>query len=189
MILKVKNPTQKKTGYAGRGDAGMLALDEELFEEYKRVDGICRDMFASQRGVSEYIEQMERDFVDGQQRIPSWEQDYRALKRVRWLRNQIAHEMTATDCTSNDVAYIRDFHDRLLHQEDPLAVLRRLRSAAQPTVTQRKVVAQKRMPHLNRKSTNLKEIFPFKMIAAGVLVALFVLVVLAVLLITIFSFL
>ena len=115
----------------------MRRLDQELFDEFKRVDAICRDMFSSQRGVSEYIEQMEQAFADGRRQVPSWERDYRALKRVRWLRNQIAHEMTETDCAADDVRYLQDFHDRLLHRQDPLAALSRARRIARPAASRR----------------------------------------------------
>ena len=40
-----------------------------------------------------------------------------------WIRNQIAHEASATDCNENDVAWLEEFHIRLLEQRDPLALL------------------------------------------------------------------
>jgi len=129
----------------------MQRLDRELFDEFKRVDGICRDMFSSQRGVSEYIEQMERDFAYGQRRVPSWERDYRSLKRVRWLRNQIAHETTVTDCSADDVAYLQDFHDRLLLQQDTLAALRRTRQAARPAAPRPQVIPQRQASYFNQE--------------------------------------
>lgn len=153
----------------------MLKLDRELFEEFKRVDAICRDMFSSQRGVSEYIEQMERDFVYGKQRIPSWEQDYRSLKRVRWLRNQIAHEMTATDCTTHDVAYLQEFHDRLLRQQDPLAALRRTRRAARPAAPRRQVTPQRQAAYSNQEPDGMGKGLLWGMIVIGILVVLGVL--------------
>lgn len=135
----------------------MLELDRELFDEFKRVDAICRDMFSCQHGVSEYINQMERVSVDKRYRIPSWEQDYRALKRTRWLRNQIAHEMTVADCTPSDVEYLREFHDRLLRQQDPLAVLRKAeqekrRPLHQQTVPQK--VASYRDDHYGQRPSS-----------------------------------
>lgn len=129
----------------------MQRLDRELFDEFKRVDGICRDMFSSQRGVSEYIEQMEWDFAYGQQRVSSWERDYRSLKRVRWLRNQIAHETTVTDCSADDVAYLQDFYDRLLRQQDPLAVLRRAKRTVRPTVPRPQVTPQRQVSYSNQE--------------------------------------
>lgn len=153
----------------------MLKLDRELFEEFKRVDAICRDMFSSQRGVSEYIEQMEREFAYGKQRIPLWERDYRSLKRVRWLRNQIAHEMTATDCTTDDVKYLQAFHDRLLHQKDPLAVLRKARRAARPTAPRQQATPQRRVSYSNQEQTGMGKGLIWGVIMIGVLVVLGVL--------------
>ena len=30
-----------------------------FFEEYKKLDNLCKDLFKSDRGVSQYIEEME----------------------------------------------------------------------------------------------------------------------------------
>lgn len=153
----------------------MQRLAQELFDEFKRVDGICRDMFSSQRGVSEYIEQMERDFAYGRQRIPSWERDYRSLKRVRWLRNQIAHEMTVTDCAVDDVEYLQDFHDRLLCQQDPLAVLRRTRQAARLTTPRTRPTPKSQISYSDQEPTDIGKRLLWGMIVLGVLVILGVL--------------
>ena len=156
----------------GQGGVGVQKFDRELFEEFKRVDAICRDMFSSQRGVSEYIEQMERDFTYGKQRIPSWERDYRSLKRVRWLRNQIAHEMTATDCTADDVEYLKNFHDRILRQKDPLAVLRRTRGAVRPTAHRKQATPRRRPPYSNQEPAGMGEGLFWGVVVIGILIAL-----------------
>ena len=117
--------------------------ERELFDEFKRVDAICRDMFSSQYGVSAYISQMEQVFPRGRFTVPTWDKDYQMLKRVRWLRNQIAHDMTVVDCTISDVEYLRDFHNRLLIQEDPLAALRKVGQEVQRISHQKPVVTQK----------------------------------------------
>ena len=101
----------------------MLETEERLFDQYKRVDNICRDMFSSQSGISQYITEMERNPFHSRSAVPLWDEDYRRLKRVRWIRNQIAHEASATDCNENDVAWLEEFHIRLLEQRDPLALL------------------------------------------------------------------
>ena len=101
----------------------MLAIEERLFDEYKQVDKICRDMFLSQSGVTQYITEMERIASYGRSVIPSWNDDYYTLKRVRWLRNKIAHESGATECNENDAAWLENFHRRLLARQDPLALL------------------------------------------------------------------
>lgn len=102
----------------------MLETEERLFEEYKIVDNICRDIFSSQSGVSQYITEMERYYSYGHSLISSWDNDYRMLKHIRWLRNKIVHESYATDCNDNDVLWLKEFHHRLLERRDPLALLR-----------------------------------------------------------------
>ncbi len=101
----------------------MTELEKELFEEFKLLDAICQDMFSCSNGVSEYISQMEQTPAFTRRNVSSWEKDYLLLKRLRWLRNQIAHNTSVTECNINDVERLQDFHHRLLHQQDPLAVL------------------------------------------------------------------
>ena len=102
----------------------MLETEEILFDEYKTVDNICRDIFSCQSGVSQYIAEMERYYSYGHSLISSWDNDYRMLKRVRWLRNKIAHESYATDCNEYDAVWLEEFSRRLLERQDPLALLR-----------------------------------------------------------------
>ena len=37
----------------------MKELNTDFYDEYKRLDKFCRDMFSGQDGVTEYIKQME----------------------------------------------------------------------------------------------------------------------------------
>ena len=125
----------------------MLELDRELFDEFKQVDAICRNMFLCQHGVSAYISQMEQVSSYGRYKVPFWDKDYQMLKRVRWLRNQIAHEMAVTDCTISDVEYLMDFHNRLLIQQVPLAVLAKAERTIQRPLYQKAAKTQKSAPH------------------------------------------
>lgn len=102
----------------------MLEIENKLFDKYKIVDSICRDIFQSQSGVTQYITEMEQNFSRGSSVVSSWNDDYYKLKHIRWLRNQIAHESSVTDCNGEDVAWLEEFHRRLLAQQDPLALLR-----------------------------------------------------------------
>ena len=99
----------------------MDAVQIELLEEYKYVDSICRDMLSAEKGVTAYIEQMEATPPAIWCKIAGWDDDYRKLKHIRWLRNQIAHDTGYVQCTSSDVAWLKAFHNRLLTQRDPLA--------------------------------------------------------------------
>lgn len=119
----------------------MQSLDNEFFEEYKRLDRLCSDMFSSRIGVSAYIEAMEAKAAQGQFLISSWDSDYRALKHIRWVRNQIAHDSGVVQISSDsDLIFTEDFYRRVLSRQDPLALL---------TISE-----QARKAALNRKQAN-----------------------------------
>ncbi len=101
----------------------MNKLEVKFFDEYKSVDNICRDMFQSNQGVTEYIKQMEVMDAEGSRIVVNWREKYKKLKHLRWLRNQIAHESGAPDLAENDLIELQNFHNQLLKQVDPLAEL------------------------------------------------------------------
>ena len=72
-----------------------------------------------------------------QYKVPYWENDYKQLKRMRWIRNQIAHDNGAVECEPSDLDRLKDFHNRLLKQQDSLAVAQRIISnnMRQPAVS------------------------------------------------------
>ena len=96
-------------------------------EAYKRLDALCKDCLSSEKGVTEYIEQMERIPWNAHSGIPNWESDFKALKHVRWVRNKLAHEVDTLEsdlCQESDIRFVLGFHDRILQSTDPLALLR-----------------------------------------------------------------
>ncbi len=105
----------------------MNDLEIEFLEEYKRVESFCRDALSVQNGVSEYIAQMEDESTFGISSVVNWQNSFRTLKRLRWLRNQIAHDTGASDCTEADLDALLSFHDDLLNQRDPLSQLYQVR--------------------------------------------------------------
>ena len=109
----------------------MNAVQIELLEEYKYVDSICRDMLSAEKGVTAYIEQMEATQPVVRYKIVGWDDDYRKLKHIRWLRNKIAHSTGNVECMPSDVAWLKAFHNRLLTQRDPLADAYRITREAQ----------------------------------------------------------
>ena len=99
----------------------MNTLESEFMEEFKRAEGFCNDAFSCQNGVSKYIDEMKN--ADGSARllVPGWDNDLRMLKRLRFVRNKIAHEPGASGCTADDLRNAKDFFARLVNEEDPLA--------------------------------------------------------------------
>ena len=104
----------------------MDAIQIKLLEEYKYVDAICRDMLGAEKGVTAYIEQLEETPVTVRYWITEWNNEYRQLKHIRWLRNQIAHSTGYVECTQSDLEWLKGFHNRLLTQQDILAKAHRV---------------------------------------------------------------
>ena len=98
------------------------ALD--YLESYKRLDQLCRDMFRTKDGVTEYINQMDRVIskINSKQ---DWRNFYSRLKYQRRLRNNLVHNTECLDCTEEDIDEIEYFFDLILKQEDPLACIRK----------------------------------------------------------------
>lgn len=111
----------------------MLDINVKFLEEYKSLDKLCKEMFDSDEGVSRYILEMEYS-TDCQRYNSSWKQFYDRLKKLRYYRNKLAHDVDLyTDlCTTNDVEWLQKFHNDILEQQDPLAVVRKQR--AQPSI-------------------------------------------------------
>ena len=133
----------------------MQQYEIEFLDNYKRLDAICADMYSCRNGVSEYIAQMEQTPTSKRYKVPMWNEDYRTLKHLRWLRNQITHETTASDCNYEDVVNVKKFFNRILKQQDSLAFLYKLelmeqqkkRPATNPTP-----ISQNNTPHTNYRN-------------------------------------
>ena len=104
--------------------SALTQLDNEFFEEYKRLDRLCSDMYSCRDGIRQYLEDMECQFSEGEKTIPHWAQDYRKLRGLRRTRNTLAHNVSEYQvCTEQDVENVIDFVDRIMQQQDPLAML------------------------------------------------------------------
>ena len=104
----------------------MDAIQIELLEEYKYVDAICRDMLGAEKGVTAYIEQLDGTPMTVRYWITEWNDEYKQLKHIRWLRNQIVHNTGTVECTQSDLEWLKGFHNRLLTQQDLLAKAHRV---------------------------------------------------------------
>ena len=110
----------------------MHPQDNEFFEEYKRLDRLCGDMYDCRNGVSAYLEAMESKSAQGRRYVGCWDSDYRMLKRVRWARNQIAHDSSAYQLSEpSDLAFVQDFYCRIFTGEDALTQLRKANERTQ----------------------------------------------------------
>lgn len=110
----------------------MNNTENRFFEQYKKLDNLCMDLLNSNQGVSAYIKEMERTPIFERRLVKSWDSDYKMLKRIRWIRNNIAHSDYSSECEEKDIAYTRNFYQRIMKQEDPFSVIRK-KKAIQPT--------------------------------------------------------
>ncbi len=121
----------------------------EFQEAYKRLDKLCKDCFFSNEGVSEYLRFMEREDRAGRRYVSTWDADYRMLKHVRWVRNQLSHEVGTLQsdlCTQDDLKFVESFHDRILKCTDPSSVLRKEREKARQQGLARLQASRENLP-------------------------------------------
>ena len=116
----------------------MNRSDIEFFEAYKRLDKLCGEILNCSNGVSEYISEMERS-PEGQYKVASWNTDYKELKHIKWVRNQIAHDATDFPVSDeSDILFAESFYDRILNQDDPFARLRKSQFVQKQSVANHK---------------------------------------------------
>lgn len=109
--------------------------DIDFFEAYKHLDKLCGEIFNCNNGVSAYILEMEKS-PKGQYYVDSWLSDYKALKHIKWVRNQIAHDTTNCIWSNNeDLSFVESFYNRIINQDDPFAQLRKLDTPPKQKVT------------------------------------------------------
>lgn len=100
----------------------MKKLEMEFFDEYKKLDVTLKNKYSTKTGVTSYIENMEC-FSDGEGLVPSWREDYKALKHYRWLRNKLAHEAGEdVDLNKSDLAGLKKFFANVSKNKDPYAL-------------------------------------------------------------------
>ena len=119
----------------------MSYLNYEFFDEFKALDNLCRDMYGksidNKLGVTRYLEDMDEKSYRGAYCVPNWTFDYKQLKSVRNLRNELAHSQgtfSVEMCTQEDIDFIRSFRERILSQTDPIALLRKQSDRPRRTV-------------------------------------------------------
>ena len=104
----------------------MTSADNEFFEKYKNLDKLCSEIYSCSGGISQYIADMQDQSLLGQAYIESWSSDLKNLKRIRRIRNQLAHSSSDSQISKpEDIKYVIEFRDRILSGADPLASLRR----------------------------------------------------------------
>lgn len=112
----------------------------EFLEAYKSLDELCKQILSSDRGISEYIDEMNRE-SQGRMRVACWETDYKRLKKLRWIRNQLVHETNSfqNDLISlEDIEWLKKFHSRIMERTDPFSLLYQSRNIKKATTNKEK---------------------------------------------------
>lgn len=104
----------------------MNRINYTFFEEFKRLDKLCGDLYQVQYGVTQYIDDMKAVPPNRWYGIPNWKTDLDKLIGLRHARNHLAHTEGAfyeVACSEQDIEWIEAFYRRILQQSDPLALL------------------------------------------------------------------
>lgn len=101
----------------------MIEINVDFIENYKKLDNLIKDMYATKEGVTTYINEMEKVSYKLRCQFVDWESTYKNLKHMRWVRNQLSHNIGAFQeeiCTQNDIEWIKYFYKSLMNCDDCL---------------------------------------------------------------------
>ena len=121
-------------------------LNYIFFEQFKRLDNLCADIFDSHPGVTAYIDHMEAT-PSAAARVAGWPEDLRQLKHLRHIRNHLAHDSGAfleENCTQADIDWLDDFYNRIIKRSDPIALARQ---QARSSSAHRQTPSSAKAPH------------------------------------------
>lgn len=109
----------------------MRELNIEFQERYKQLDKLCREMYSSSEGVSSYIQDMENTPYSERHTVNNWEKIYKELKHARWMRNQLAHDISIDIefCEQSDIEFVEQFYSSIMKGNDPLSYTFRTKQA------------------------------------------------------------
>lgn len=123
----------------------MNNLSWEFFEAYKSLDELCRQILSCDgSGVSNYIEAMSND-RQGKMLVKGWEKDYMQLKRMRWIRNQLAHDSNSFEVnlvTIQDLEWVKGFRNRIMECTDPFSLRYQRQKCKENNIIQKEYIEE-----------------------------------------------
>lgn len=102
-----------------------------FIDSYKRLEKLCGELYGKSHGVTAYIDEM-ASISDGARLVQGWSDDLKSLKRLRHLRNMIAHDPDCTEKNTSsraDAKWLDEFHKRIMSDSDPLALYAKAKKA------------------------------------------------------------
>lgn len=149
----------------------MKNYNRAFFDEYTKLDDLCRQMFNSSKGVTQYIESMESTPHKKRNNIPDWDSDLKMLKQYRHIRNNLAHtpgEFHRDICVQYDITWIQMFYEQILKRKDPLALLFK-QSNIHNTAKKPIVITQKKKRRKKKKSVLSEDMRTLLLIGIAIL--------------------
>ena len=133
----------------------------ELIEKFGSLEKICNQIYSEKHGVTAYIDDMTENNDLGEVYVRGWSDFLQALKDIRHKRNQLSHgdvPFSSNYTQKDDLKFINDFHELILTQNDPLAVLRkelkRRQKNAEKKVKVQNANKEKSAEHQHSKKAN-----------------------------------
>ena len=109
----------------------MANVNQQFLEEYKYLDKVCKEIFNSDKGITNYIDYMKSVPYEQSRNIADWESDLKMLISLRHIRNQLTHDVGTLSeqlCDKKDIAWLENFHSRIISSKDPISLLRKSKS-------------------------------------------------------------
>lgn len=98
-----------------------------FLDSYKRLEKLCNEIYGNNHGISAYIDDM-KNLTLAQRYVVGWNNDMEQLTHCLKIRNKIVHDPNCTEenvCKYGDTQWIDNFHNRIMTQNDPLAMYRK----------------------------------------------------------------
>lgn len=108
-----------------KGDILLNNTILEFLEAYKSLDDLCKQIMSSDKGISKYIDEMNHESY-GHMRVDYWEKDYKQLKKMRYIRNKLVHEVNSFQeniINIKDIEWLENFRTRIMECTDPFSLL------------------------------------------------------------------
>lgn len=134
----------------------MNYLNYEFFDEFKKLDNLCRDIYGksadNKLGVTLYLDDMDKNAHLGYYKVENWSWDYAHLKRARHIRNELAHSRNSLSvdiCSQEEIDFVRSFRLRILNGTDPLSLLRKKLKSSNFSKSEVKASTRHYSPYFN----------------------------------------
>ena len=110
-------------------------LNQELIEEFGRLEQLCNQIYGENHGVTSYIEDMDNLSVNARYKVVNWDYYHKRLKEVRHKRNMLSHgEVSFCEnyAEPEDIEFGSDFYTLIMNSTDPISLHRKSTRSAAP---------------------------------------------------------